>query len=283
MRAGAFLRNEWKEILMADCRLQLWKVLLSGSILFLITVATSHADDDMNHPALTRRHLLVIRNLIVRWVDCESGGPGFSLFPSGSEDAQAKKESEIAKRIREILGSSELGENEALTIYREALEAVAFFVHHASLPPGKYSFRLPFPISESQNEPYLSRHLVELNDDVVTVEITKELLALLAKASVRFFDDEGLDISTLVDCKRPYGEMSYYYIDVGNILKVAPAGPFRKDHPELREFTEQQKMAFEKLHFLTEPALQVFLRKAEISLGMLGAASGTETADSRTG
>ncbi|HYM61610.1 MAG TPA: hypothetical protein VEZ11_12045 [Thermoanaerobaculia bacterium] len=85
-------------------------------------------------------------------------------------------------------------------------------------------------------------------------DFTDDHLALLRRVNTN-----GL----CIDPKRPYGDMTYFYIDMAEILGV----PVTRDAKGQPQFTSEQTSRFERLHREMLFALQVFLQMAEIKPG----------------
>ena len=81
--------------------------------------------------------------------------------------------------------------------------------------------------------------------------VTADHLALLANANIQ---------GPFVDCKRPYGDMTYFEIDMARILGVE----FTRDDKGRPRFTKEQLARFDRLHHEMQRVLQVFVEHATV-------------------
>lgn len=116
---------------------------------------------------------------------------------------------------------------------------VALLIDAGSLKPGPYKISNPWrkyypdgKISMSVNDPDA---LVLSKDEKFIFTVTPEHLKLLAHLNT---------VPGGFDCKRPYGDMTYYYIDMADALGVSYSLD-KDDHPV---FSPAQEKHFEKLH-----------------------------------
>jgi hypothetical protein len=204
-------------------------------------------------------HLRFIRSLRVEWSWCEAGAPRLRCFRPAASDG------ELLAYVREVTGPWLLADESTLvSIYREGMLAATAFVSHAELAPARYEYESPLAPSQLADEPFAKSGRVQIHGGTIQMDVTREHLALLKRANVRFFDDGGLRCEAAVDPKRPYGDMSYFYLDMGDILGVEPDGSPRENDPSVREFTEAQLRWLDDLHHTTQVALQILVQRGEL-------------------
>jgi hypothetical protein len=177
----------------------------------------------------------------------------------------AVSDDELLAHVREVTGPWLLADESTLvSIYREGMLAATAFVSHAELAPARYEYESPLTPSRLADEPFAKSGRVQIDGGTVRMDVTREHLALLKRANVRFFDEGGLRCEAAVDPKRPYGDMSYFYVDMAQILEVEPDGPHRRDDRSVREFTEAQLRWLDDLHHTTQTALQILVQRGEL-------------------
>ncbi len=130
---------------------------------------------------------------------------------------------------------------------------------------------------------------VEAGTSTARFELRREHLDLLASMWVRWQEPEDsrlilaaggevpaklqelLDEETLYpvpafDPKRPYGDMTWYYLDMAEALGIEAEGPEMDDGR--RDFSEAQEHHLQALHEEMQMAVQVVLRHAELEPGV---------------
>ncbi|WP_423380077.1 hypothetical protein [Burkholderia sp. LMG 32019] len=211
--------------------------------------------DDAPYPDLTPRHVALMRRLQVMWLPIESGAPGIvpesPLTGSGATIDLAKAILETDDDVLAIRTLAELG------------HVVPEFVTVAgTLSPGQYvipeALRKAFDFPESGVDPS------------GRFEFRAEHLAILRGTIWRTLDDYSIDAVleeddfwplSYIDGKRPYGECTYFQIDMAELL----GEPYRFDaERDLIEDAEKDAR-LERLHYETLAALQVFLMHAELT------------------
>lgn len=190
---------------------------------------------------ITEADIAVVRRLPVIWMPCESGAPAvFELDEKALSD-----------------------EDE----YRRAMRTAEVLIQLGEMAPGRYEYDNPLSPELSAEQPFVENQRAEIAGTRVTIDVTEAHLKLLRAANVQTLDDGGLDIGVQMHPKRPYGDMSYFELDMGDILGIQPEGPPRKDRPQLRDFSEAQLERFSELHEQTQPVLQVLLQHATLEPG----------------
>jgi len=192
---------------------------------------------------ITEADIALVRRLPVIWTLCESGAP--AVFETEGK----------------ALGEDRVDE------YRRVMRTAEVLTQLGAMMPGRYEYDNPLNDELSAEQPFIANRRAEIHAKRVTIEVTEAHLKLLRAANIQTLDDGGLDIGVQIDCKRPYGNMSYFELDMGDILGIPPEGPPRKDRPELRDFSEAQLERFAELHEQTQPVLQVLLQHATLEPG----------------
>jgi hypothetical protein len=199
--------------------------------------------------------LRFIRSLRAEWSWNEAGAARLTLLAPGANDAS------LLGRVREVTGPWLVSDEAMLvSVYRNGMMAAAVFVNHAELAPGSYEFESPFVPSRLAEQPFATSGRVQIDGGTIRMRVTPEHLSLLKNANVRLFDEGGLRCEAAVDPKRPYGEKTYFYADMGRILGLEPDVPPDERSSDAREFGEEQVRWLDDLHHTTQPALQILLR-----------------------
>jgi hypothetical protein len=192
---------------------------------------------------VTEQDLAVVRQLPVIWSPAESGAPAvFDLSNSALPSVSTKA-------------------------YRAAVRAAEVMIHLGELAPGRYEYESPLAPDELAHEPFVEHGFARVEGRRVVVEVTESQLKLLKATNTGVIDDGGRQIGVEINPKRPYGDMTFFELDMAEILGIKPEGPPRKDRPAFREFTEAQTTLLGALHEQTQPALQVLLQRGKLEPG----------------
>lgn len=200
---------------------------------------------------LNEIHRELLRQAKLYWSPAEVGAPGLFFGDLDAIDA-IESEEEIDKVFRremlEVVRSSGIVAEEeeidkAIATLDDALEV---FLDHGELPPGEYECDWQ-AIELWSGEP--------VPGPGSRFELSKEHLALIRFMSVR--DQGGLPY---IDPKRPYGDMTYFQLD----MAIALDEPLP---PDGEPFSPEEEARYSGLHQEMLPALLVFLRHAEIEYG----------------
>lgn len=198
----------------------------------------------------TPQHAALMRLLRVQWMPVESGAPGIDFEQPllGGADTLAT--------ARGALKTTD----DALAIRRlaEVCRLVPRYVQSIGrLQPGRYA--VPAEMREAFDFP-------ESGLDAQGIfNLRKEHLVLLRAAVWREVDEQALGAvlregdrfwpMPYTDGKRPYGDASYYQIDIGRLL----GEPYPLDAKGYAITDPAKDTRFERLHYETLAALQVFL------------------------
>jgi hypothetical protein len=177
---------------------------------------------------ITDDHLKTLRQAIVVWSPVESGAPAVlpSLAMLGDEDPKV----------------------DDLDALNHALET---FVERGRLQPGPYVYRNPLaghPLAARLLPPSAEATATRA---AVTFTVTEEHLKLLR--SQRW---EALQ----VNAKRPYGDMTYFELDMADILGE------KVERDADGQLPKSQEERLWRLHEETCQALQVFLQHATLDV-----------------
>lgn len=129
---------------------------------------------------------------------------------------------------------------------------------HGTCPAGRYPYQRP--PTEFEYSPF-----VEARPDSGAFDFTNRHRRLLEMTNWRLSDpyDDG-DIPG-ADPKRPYGDFTFYQLEMALHLGLIPAQKPADHDPMTPEIVE----AMTSLHGEMQPALQVFLERFEIPTGQL--------------
>ncbi|MCV7385027.1 hypothetical protein [Mycolicibacter longobardus] len=127
---------------------------------------------------------------------------------------------------------------------------------HGDCPPGAYSYQRPPPDHEYS-------FFVEELPDQSAFEFTDQHRSLLRVMSWELSDPYFDEDIPGADPKRPYGDFTYYQLEMALHLGLIPANKPDDHDPMTPEIVE----AMTALHFQMQPALQLFLQHFVIPEG----------------
>ena len=197
------------------------------------------------------QHLLLLRQLRVQWLSVESGAPGIDpLQPLyGQTDAVSAA----------MLWLKTQDEALAVQCLAELCRLIPEFVASARLAPGRYT------VPENRRQRLPALHNGEF-------ELRSEHLRLLQAANWREIDGRSIDAvldddvdgqllwpMPYIDGKRPYGDRSYYSLDMAQLL----GQPFARDERGKFIIDPVKDQALQRLHKETLTALQVLFLYAQ--------------------
>ena len=219
-------------------------VLAIGALVALVIVRSIVREklEDSDALNITSADLAAVRALPVMWSPTESGAPAVYDF--------ARKKLSMSTQA-----------------YRRAMRVAEVLIQLGELDPGRFEYESTLDPGDLAAQPFVQHRRAEVVGNRVTIQVTEAHLKLLRAADTKLVDNGGRDIGVEIDPKRPYGDMTYFEIDMARILGISAEGPPRADYPQLREFTEPQLQKFRELHEQIEPVLQVFLQHAELAPG----------------
>ena len=207
-------------------------------------------------PAFTAQHLLLIRQLRVNWVPEESGAPGIDpvepLWHS-SANVNTSTEADSALSIAlHILQTTD--RTRATRLLAEVCLLIPEFVASAMLPAGNYSLPSGFAqprqrLLANQLFQFLPAHQSLLNAAQWREVSSDSIEDLLSDED----PNQPLWPMPYIDGKRPYGDRSYYQIDMAELL----GQPYVKNAQGKYILSPNKDQALASLHQQTQAALQV--------------------------
>lgn len=129
---------------------------------------------------------------------------------------------------------------------------------HGACPTGTYSYRRP-------PEDHEYSFFVERLADETTFEFTDQHRSLLTAMSWELSDPYVDEDIPSADPKRPYGDFTFYQLEMALHLELIPA----KRPTDYDPLTPEIVDAMTALHSQMQPVLQVFLQHFEIPEGRL--------------
>lgn len=177
---------------------------------------------------LTLERIALIRRLVVAWNPAGKGAP---IVHPDAPYGSANRDDDIFN----VTGDDEGAEEE----HRAMGDALAVFLRHAVLKPGRYQYHNPLAklTSTALGDVFRDDETGETPEHI-TFEVTDAHLALIPCLQVRW--DEAADVPA-IDTAQPYG-----------------AGT---------------EAASERLHREMQPALQIFLRYGDLAPGFFSKGS----------
>ncbi|HEV7438781.1 MAG TPA: hypothetical protein VGN94_04035 [Methylobacterium sp.] len=189
---------------------------------------------------VTLERIALIRRLVVAWNGEGQGAP--IVHPDAPYGSTAWDED-----IANVTGDDEGAEEE----HRAVGEALKAFVRHATLKAGRYTYHNPLEkLDLSEFEDVFRDAATGRSPAQITFDVTPEHLALIPHLAVIW---DAARAIPAVETARPYG------VEAG--LAEAMAG--RLGIPAARE-----EGRLDRLHHEMQPALQIFLRYADIAPGL---------------
>jgi hypothetical protein len=209
-------------------------------VLALAAVPAKAAPDDA--------HVRLLRQAAVAWFDVEAGGVALLVSPHLLDDPEHPTDAaraDVAARAGLAVASPLTAADRARVdaLLAELPAALERFLERATLAPGTYSYADRMPSDPSQ--PRAER--AEPETLAFTAAHAKLLKALRWNGLFSNF-------------KRPYGDMTYYAIDMAAEL----GEPMRQDAKGRPLFTPAEEARYDRLHQEMRPALQVFLENATL-------------------
>lgn len=199
---------------------------------------------------LTLERIALIRRMVVAWNGTEVGAPIIHPdAPYGSTD----RDDDIAN----VMGDDEGTQEE----HRALGDALALFLQNARLKPGRYQYHNPLAkLAPSDVFDLFRDDETGVTPEHITFDVTEEHLRLIPNLSLEW--DDEYDVPG-VDPKRPYGDMTWYIVEMAVHLGEPP----EKDENGRALLSEAQEQRLMRLHREMQPALQIFLRSADLAPG----------------
>jgi len=191
---------------------------------------------------LTDAHIKLLRHSIVLWSPVESGAPAVAVSPLQIADESPSLSDAAYADIAKRAGLDHVDKQQIDRLLADMPEALAQILAHGKITNAVHRYDNPL-VELSFASTMLPDELSHLaKEKVVAFEFTERHARLLRNARW-----EG----TFMNPKRPYGDMTYFEKDMADIL-----GEHTVDDAKMW-----------KLHVETLPALQVYLRDAQIEPG----------------
>jgi hypothetical protein len=204
--------------------------------------------------------LKILREMMPYWDRTESGG--IVLLGKPADEQAPVTQRALLGLPADGSGDSRLSE-EWQAALPSLIDKLNRFFENAHLEPGTYTFPNPYypliktdafkagsiPMNSDRDPPVITIPQTE----TVTFTVTPDHLKLLRHMNTRRF---GPNIEVM-DPKRPYGNMTYFYIDIANALgrPIMPDGSGLSTH-EIEDY--------QRLHGQMLWAVAAFLRYAKL-------------------
>ena len=206
-------------------------------------------------PPFTPEHLALVRGLRVWWLPVESGAPGVDpRQPLRGADSSASSV-QLAQQL--------LATDDAALAMRRLVEVARWvypFVERARLAPGRYAvpaeLQAQLPGVQQGQFQLRAEHLTLLRGAIWQELTGPSLDAVLAEST----EAEPLWPMPFIDGKRPYGDRSYYTIDMAELL----GSPFALDARGHAIIVPARDAALKRLHEETLTALQLLFLYGEM-------------------
>ena len=232
---------------------------------------------------LSEEQLRLLPEMTFVWVDLEAGGPavlGYSATFHDDDDTAPYSVQDRHADLCHILAldastsrlSAEL-EQELDRLHASMGTALEVALDTAQLNPGTYSYpnyfatiespvldRLMPPQFEGEESPSENAYLPVPTGDTITFELTAEHLRLLRALRIDWREPNSL---VGINFKRPYGDMTYFELDMADILGI----PVPRDEQQQPNFSDEYLSYFHRLHAEMLFALPVLLRHGALSSG----------------
>ena len=199
---------------------------------------------------LTLERIALIRRMVVAWNGTEAGAPIIHPdAPYGSTD----RDGDIANVTGDDGGAGD--EHRALR------DGLAVFAQNARLKPGTYQYHNPLAKLDCAEVSDVFRDAATgETPEHITFAVTQEHLTLIPHLNQTW--DEAYDVPG-VDPRRPYGTTNRHTADIAAHLGQ-PSGTGSDGRAVMDDAQEDRMM---RLHREMQPALQIFLRHADLGPG----------------
>ncbi len=200
-------------------------------------------------PVLTAQHCALIQRLRVIWIPIESGGPGIDFSqPFGQDNPTLATAMAILELDDEALAARLVAELGLL---------VAQYVVGARLAPGRYALPAGLATELAASEAGITPD-GQFDFSAQHAALLKLLNWISVDASmIEYVLEEDSETWPMpyVDGKYPYGECSYFQIDMARAL----GEPYASDDSGAMIGDADKDQRLEDLHYQILTALQVFL------------------------
>ena len=191
------------------------------------------------------------------WFGSEAGG--ICLATGATDDVNARIFEEFLRRIPETSATDVMRERWAI-LQRLVIDDLTAFFATARLPPGSYeldNYNLAVAIDgkiafDTHGNPPTALP----SQQQFTFEVTAAHLKLIPRMNTRMWEN----VIEIMDAKRPYGDMSFYPIDMAGALGE---GPLPRDGNGEIAITAEQDQRYIDLHRSMLFAVQAFWTYAQ--------------------
>ncbi|MCJ2051995.1 hypothetical protein [Methylobacterium sp. J-070] len=205
---------------------------------------------------LTLERIALIRRMVVAWGGAEPGAPTIHPeAPYGSLD----RDGDIAN----VTGDDEGAEEE----HRALEDGLAIFAQNAALKPSRYQYHNALAKLDqgAVGDVFRDAETGETPEHI-TFAVTPEHLALIPQLNYGW---DGARNVPRVDPQHPYIGAGSYTAAMGRHLAAVPEAAANDD--------EDSQTRLVRLHREMQPALQIFLRYADLGPGAFRRTAGTWT------
>ncbi|SHJ31619.1 hypothetical protein SAMN05444159_0286 [Bradyrhizobium lablabi] len=186
------------------------------------------------------------------WFSSEAGG--IYLATSGDVDANARIFNEFLRRVPETAAATEMRDRWAI-LQNLMVDDLTRFFATAKLPPGQYeldNYHLAEAVDGKLAFDMHGHAPIELPPSrLISFVVTNEHLRLIPRMNTRMWQN----LVEIMDAKRPYGDMSNYYVDIADALGESP---LPRDHDNQLQLTRTQEDRYLDLHRSMLFAVQAF-------------------------
>jgi len=232
-----------------------------GTVLFCSVIARlpGLAMDNEQPLADAASRLAFMRtHMLPRWFNSESGGVILAAGPVSADDWRGGEYKAIIGELSRRVPQAAAGksDDERLTILHDLLiDDLRQFFQTARLAPGAYrleNYHLAYAENGKIDASAYGDPPIELpSEREFTFTVTPEHLLLIRHMNTRTWQS----FIEIMDAKRPYGDMGYYYIDMADALGEPPLPRDGKNNVQV---TPQQEERYVRLHQQMLFAVQAF-------------------------
>lgn len=199
---------------------------------------------------LSLERIALIRRMVVAWNGADAGAPIIHPdAPYGSGD----RDGDIAN----VTGDDEGAEEE----HRALEDGLAVFARHARLKPGTYQYHNPLAKLDCETVSDVFRDgATGETPEHITFAVTQDHLALIPHLNQGWDAVHGVP---RIDPMHPYGGAALHTVEMAARL----GEPAATDAEGRAETTDAQEDRLMRLHREMQPALQIFLRYADLGPG----------------
>jgi hypothetical protein len=212
-------------------------------------------DSESENFVLRDDQLKMLRRMVVGWSYVESGAPGVDYACTFGLQPNVQDPGPSIIGWMGLSAATPAQQKEAFEEFFQLQTAFDLLLNLGEIKPGHHSFKSHYKqMFPSGTLAFDGKQIPLPKNDVIDFELTEEHIKLLRHLNLR-----GL----LVDPKRPYGDMTFFEIDMADALGI----PFHLAADGKPSFTKAQMDHFGKLHTEMLQALQVMLLDGRVAAG----------------